>query len=242
MLSDPGPKSYEPGGPTRPHPAPAPVQACPKRAEELRTQPLKLLSWNIGGKPVQDALTAIKVVHSLSDAVVCLQELPRTQAGWQTTKVDERYTLVQFRDDLRQWRGNGILFDPDCFVCLRRKANHVGVWVRLRHIATHVELWVGSARFSTGSQTMSQQKRYRGYSHSDRPNPRRSSLWPTSTRRWLGAEEVEGQEATSAPYQAEQTTCWLRWKAEDSSSAPRAKTSGTPPPAGAVERGPEGGR
>ena len=150
MLSDPGPKSYELGRATRPRPASAPVQACPKRADEHRTQPLKLLSWNIGGKPVQDALTAIKVVHSLSDAVVCLQELPRTQAGWQTTKVDERYTLVQFRDDLRQWRGNGILFDPGCFVCLRRKANHVGIWVRLRHIATQVELWVGSARFSTG--------------------------------------------------------------------------------------------
>ncbi|CAE7305768.1 unnamed protein product, partial [Symbiodinium necroappetens] len=97
---------------------------CPERAGELQAQPLKFVSWNIGGKPVQDALTAIKV--------------------------DERYTLVQFRDDLRQWRGNGILFDSDQFVCLRRKANHVGVWARLRHVATQVEVWVGSARLSTG--------------------------------------------------------------------------------------------
>ncbi|CAE7811116.1 mcm9 [Symbiodinium sp. KB8] len=87
------------------------------------------------------------------------------QAGWQTTKVDERYTLVQFRDDLRQWRGNGILF---------------------------VELWVGSARFSTGV-----------------------------TDDVTAEEEVEGQEATSAP--------------------PQVKTSGTPPPADPVEQGPEGG-
>ena len=58
-----------------------------KGANALRAQPLQFVSWNIGGKPVQDALTAIKVVQSLSDTVVCFQELPRTQAGWQTTKV-----------------------------------------------------------------------------------------------------------------------------------------------------------
>ena len=137
-------------GSTHPPKAPTHVQTGPEGADELRVQSLQFVSWNIGGKPVQDALTAIKVVQSLSDTVICFQELPRTQAGWQTTKVDERYTLVQFRDDLRQWRGNGILFDSDQFVCLRRKANHVGVWVRLRHVETQAEAWVGSARLSTG--------------------------------------------------------------------------------------------
>ena len=150
MHLDPGPEPCQQGGATHTSSEQTHVQNSPERADISRNQAVKFLSWNIGGKPVQDALTAIKVVHTLSNTVVCLQELPRTQAGWQTTKVDERYTLVQFRDDLRQWRGNGILFDSDQFVCLRRKANHVGTWVRLRHSETQVEMWVGSARLSTG--------------------------------------------------------------------------------------------
>ena len=150
MHLDPGSESCKQEGSTHTSSVQPHVQTIPRRADTSRTQAVAFLSWNIGGKPVQDALTAIKVVHTLSNTVVCFQELPRTQAGWQTTKVDERYTLVQFRDDLRQWRGNGILFDSDQFVCLRRKANHVGTWARLRHLETQVEMWVGSARLSTG--------------------------------------------------------------------------------------------
>ena len=126
------------------------VQNASEKEDNPQNHAVELLSWNIGGKPVQDALHAVKVAHSLSNTVVCFQELPRTRAGWQTTKVEEHYTLVQYRDDIRQWRGNGILFDPGHFTCLRRKANHIGVWLRLKHVETQVEMWVGSSRFSTG--------------------------------------------------------------------------------------------
>ena len=36
------------------------------------------------------------------------------------------------------------------YACLRRRANHLGIWVRLRDLETGQELWVGSARLSTG--------------------------------------------------------------------------------------------
>ena len=111
---------------------------------------VRVYSWNIGGKPVQDALKAIEISKTSTDTVACFQELPRTQAGWQTTIINDVYTLVQYRDDLRQWRGNGILFRTGTFKCLRRKANHVGVWVKLRHSETQTEMWVGSVRLSTG--------------------------------------------------------------------------------------------
>ena len=99
---------------------------------------------------MQDALKAIEILKTSTDTIACFQELPRTQAGWQTTVVDDHHTLVQYRDDLRQWRGNGVLFRTGAFKCLRRKANHVGVWVKLRHTQTQTEMWVGSARLSTG--------------------------------------------------------------------------------------------
>ncbi|CAE7706713.1 unnamed protein product [Symbiodinium sp. CCMP2592] len=110
-----------------------------------------LQSWNIGGKPIDDALHA---VDSGSDGdqlpvVVALQELPRRRAGWHTSVHGHR-TLVQYRDDLLQWRGNGVAFDTRHFVCTRRKADQLGVWVRLKQTGTGREYWIGSARFSTG--------------------------------------------------------------------------------------------
>ena len=42
------------------------------------------------------------------------------------------------------------MFSPSEFTCLRRRANSIGVWLRLRRISTGAQLWVGSARMSTG--------------------------------------------------------------------------------------------
>ncbi|CAE7940376.1 unnamed protein product, partial [Symbiodinium necroappetens] len=88
------------------------------------------VSWNIGGKTVETA------------------ELPRLAPGWHTTK-HENKTLIQYREE-DQWRGNGIMFSPTEYTCLRRKANSVGVWARLRQISTGSQFWVCSARMSTG--------------------------------------------------------------------------------------------
>ncbi|CAE7734694.1 R1A1-element\ORF2 [Symbiodinium sp. CCMP2592] len=88
-------------------------------------------SWNIGGKVVETAL-----------------ELPRIHPGWKTTYIEDR-TLVQYRGE-DQWRGNGICFPSGRYVCLRRKASDLGVWLRLRDVTLGTELWVWSARLSTG--------------------------------------------------------------------------------------------
>ena len=129
---------------------PLTIEGGLSQGQQHRHREIQVYSWNIGGKPVQDALKAIEVTKPFTEAIACFQELPRTQAGWQTTTVSDDYTLVQYRDDLRQWRGNGVLYRTEEFTCLRRKANHVGVWVKLRHVGTKSEMWVGSARLSTG--------------------------------------------------------------------------------------------
>ena len=108
------------------------------------------MSWNIGGKTVESAVAAIEysTEERGDQAVIAFQELPRVAAGWQTSK-HEGMTLVQYRDD-DQWRGNGIMFPAATYACLRRRANSIGVWLRLRHLDTGVQMWVCSARLSTG--------------------------------------------------------------------------------------------
>ena len=116
------------------------------KADEGR---LEFFSWNIGGKPAESALAAIANSNGKVDsAIFALQELPRVQPGWRTTYVEER-TILQFRGE-DQWRGNGICFRTGAYEPLRRKANDLGVWVRLREVSSGREFWVCSARLSTG--------------------------------------------------------------------------------------------
>ena len=116
------------------------------KADEGR---LEFVSWNIGGKPAESALAAIANSNGKVDsAIFALQELPRVQPGWRTTYVEE-WTILQFRGE-DQWRGNGICFRTGAYEPLRRKANDLGVWVRLREVSSGREFWVCSARLSTG--------------------------------------------------------------------------------------------
>ena len=143
--------SREPGHPCHP---PVPSALVPNPEGPARnSHQVTLFSWNIGGKPIDDALKAID--HSLPSrsvrsSIISFQELPRVSPGWQTTRQAGDRLLVQYRDDDLQWRGNGVLFNPEVYTCLRRKANPIGVWVRLKHKETGSELWVSSARLSTG--------------------------------------------------------------------------------------------
>ena len=139
------------------HPSPAPIHTLkdtsgPPEGSSQNHTLISFFSWNIGGKPISDALKAVDVAqpHKARDGIMALQELPRVAPGWHTTKEEGGRLLVQYRDDLRQWRGNGIAFNPEKFVSLRRKASPVGVWLRLRHRDTGAEFWVSSARLSTG--------------------------------------------------------------------------------------------
>ena len=110
---------------------------------------LQLYCWNVGGKPLQEAVAAI--AHSHTDcrkAIFAFQELPREPSGWQTKSCDD-HTLIQFRGE-DQWRGNGICFPTSEYSCIRRRANELGVWVHLRHLSSGREVWICSARLSTG--------------------------------------------------------------------------------------------
>ena len=108
------------------------------------------VGWNIGGTKLMDALEATLQNHdSRSDSpLLAFQELPRIDTGWKTEAFD-RYTLVQYRAD-NQWRGNGILYPTTEWRVLRRKASHLGIWLRLRSTASSQEIWIGSGRLSTG--------------------------------------------------------------------------------------------
>ena len=89
-----------------------------------------------------------KAGREVDSAIFALQELPRVQPGWRTTYVEER-TILQYRGE-DQWRGNGVCFRTGAYEPLRRKANNLGVWVRLRDVGSGREFWVCSARLSTG--------------------------------------------------------------------------------------------
>ena len=141
-----GPVQHRPGDR---HATESCLESCPEGAKTEEGSSL-FFSWNIGGKPVESAIAA--TVHStdqvIDKAIFAFQELPRVQPGWQTTHHD-RLTMVQYRGE-DQWRGNGVLYPAAEYVCLRRKANDFGVWVRLRRKSSGREFWVCSARLSTG--------------------------------------------------------------------------------------------
>ena len=133
------------------HPSCPPNMSLPE-GQDARQHKVLFLSWNIGGKPVADALKSIAISspEASSEGVISLQELPRISPGWHTTKQEDGRLLVQYRDEDLQWRGNGIAFCPEHYTCLRRKASHLGVWLRLKHKATSSEFWASSFRLSTG--------------------------------------------------------------------------------------------
>ena len=126
------------------------VQAVPEgHPERAKADEGEILfySWNIGGKPVDAALTATENCKEHAD-IFAFQELPRREPGWHASYVEQR-TLVQYRGE-DQWRGNGVCFPTGMYSCIRRKASDIGVWLRLRDLTSCRELWVCSTRLSTG--------------------------------------------------------------------------------------------
>ena len=111
---------------------------------------IHIASWNIGGTSVEDAVQPTRRTAGPKKGIICLQEVPRQPVGWKTDVVDRRMTVVQYRHDDAQWRGNAIAFTEDCQV-LRRRGCRFGMWLRLRHLPTENEMWVSSFRLSTGT-------------------------------------------------------------------------------------------
>ena len=58
-----------------------------------------------------------------------------------------------------QWKGLGVVFPTADFTCLRRKANDIGVWLRLRQVI-RIRLLICSARLSTGVSDATAEEAY----------------------------------------------------------------------------------
>ena len=103
-----------------------------------------IASWNIGGTSIQDAVQSTRLAAGPKIGILCLQEVPRHPTGWKTTEVDGM-TVVQYRHDDEQWRGNAIAFSSE-YQVLRRRGSRFGIWLRLRHLPTENEMWISSIR------------------------------------------------------------------------------------------------
>ena len=110
---------------------------------------IHIAAWNIGGTSVEDAIQSTRRTAGPKKDLVCLQEVPRQPTGWKTDTVDGM-TIVQYRHDDGQWRGNAIAFTED-YQILRRRGCRFGIWLRLRHLPTENEMWISSIRLSTGT-------------------------------------------------------------------------------------------
>ena len=124
---------------------PSPWQ--PTQAKPTFT-PIPIASWNIGGCSLADAVQAMSRAEGTKPQIVCLQEMPRREVGWNTAN-EGSYSVVQYRHDDNQWRRNAIAFSPE-FQVVRKRGCRFGIWLRLRHLQTHNEMWIGSMRLSTG--------------------------------------------------------------------------------------------
>ncbi|CAE7235616.1 unnamed protein product [Symbiodinium sp. CCMP2456] len=109
---------------------------------------IPLACWNIGGTSPSDAVQSTRRAMETKPQILSIQEMPRREVGWHT-EVIEDLTVVQYRHDDRQWRGNAIAYGSD-FQVLRRRGCRFGMWLRLRHLPSSSEIWIGSLRLSTG--------------------------------------------------------------------------------------------
>ena len=104
-----------------------------------------MLCWNVGGAAIGDLPRALGEAASASlreEDIVCLQELPRGEPGWQS-HCYEHLKLVSHREE-NQWRGAGVAYSERMWTVMRRIQSECGVWLRLRHLVFSQELWVGS--------------------------------------------------------------------------------------------------
>ncbi|CAE7710422.1 pol [Symbiodinium sp. CCMP2592] len=109
---------------------------------------ISVASWNIGGTSIEDAIKSTRLDAKGKVDLFCIQEMPRRTVGWQSDVISD-LTVVQYRHDDTQWRGNAIAFSSD-FQVIRRRGGKYGIWLRLRHLPSSNEVWIGSHRLSTG--------------------------------------------------------------------------------------------
>ena len=108
--------------------------------------------WPVGtlGEPPLKTLYRPQKEHPSGEKTSYVsRRCPADPTGWHTDLVDDM-TVVQYRHDNDQWRGNAIAFSSECQI-LRRRGCRFGIWLRLRHTPTQNELWIASLRLSTGT-------------------------------------------------------------------------------------------
>ncbi|CAE7432317.1 unnamed protein product [Symbiodinium sp. CCMP2592] len=121
---------------------PLPTPALPRVLE------LACFTWNIGGKPLEDAIKSLCLTSPVYPDVIAFQEVARRAVGWKSDQIDQ-FTIVQTRHD-SQWRGNALAFRTDGFSLVQGKSCPHGIWIKLKHKDTGQQIWYGSLRLDTG--------------------------------------------------------------------------------------------
>ena len=81
--------------------------------------------------------------------LVCLQEVPQEQPGWDV-KEYAPWTFVSHRNDC-VWRGQAIGFRTGEWTVMRRRACRSAMALRLRRVSDGLQLWILSCYFVQGS-------------------------------------------------------------------------------------------
>ena len=111
---------------------------------------LQVFGWNLGGAPLEDLPQAFRdcTAAPLGEKIALLQECPRLDKGWRTSK-EQGLSILQHRSE-QQWRGVGIMFHSDTWAVISKKSSGRGIWVRMKHLASSQFLWVGSLYLPPG--------------------------------------------------------------------------------------------
>ena len=90
------------------------------------------------------------------EALVAVQEVPRSKPGWQKDEKGD-ITILSYQAE-EAWRGVGVAFKGREWTVMRRKAQGRMAWMRMRRLADGQELWLGVAHFSQGVSCAVHQK------------------------------------------------------------------------------------
>ena len=126
-LSESNPHSQSQAEPTS-HAAGSVKPSCRQATQEVPVLlAIPVASWNIGGCSTASAVQAITRAEVTKPKIVCFQEMPRREVGWHTS-TEDTYSVVQYRHDDQQWRGNAVAFTAD-FQVIRRRGCRFGIWL-----------------------------------------------------------------------------------------------------------------
>ena len=131
---------------------PSHTRSASRQAAQDTNREVRFFGWNLGGAgldTVKPALGDVGRGPLQPGDILLLQELPRSDTGWQTEKVEDR--LVVHHRDKSQWRGTGIAIRDSVWSIQKRVAAGAGCWFKLKGLRSDVELWCGTFHFAPGT-------------------------------------------------------------------------------------------